>query len=380
LIVRDVHIKYDVSNTIWENILANKLIALKFSKWMEQEFEDNIFPNRSKIIKDLICKLKERKSWISINGDFKSYTQNIRRQSLNHLMKHYGVPENLKCLIEKLLDSGTHDSQNLKHFNIKRFFSRIGYEKNFLEDTDFISILNLNGIITGTPLFTKLGIFYLIEFDNILAKEIAGEDGFYGRYMDDFILITSKSYREAESKILEIVKDIYKVNDNDVKNIIKFQRVKRNFDFLGYAIKLDNNKLKTSIRYKTLRKFIYKYLYEYGIHKKSLNIEIFFKYLIAKIYYLNVWIASFIYINDLKLLDTIYEEIILPDLYYTFLKVRKQMGLPKNFINQVEKIKKLFKPAIIYRKIRKKKNRKIQNLIIENVENAKNYLIQNIRL
>jgi len=47
----------------------------------------------------------------------------------------------------------------------------------------------------------------------------------------------------------------------------------------------------------------------------------------------------------------------------------------------VEKIKNLFKPAIIYRKIRKKKNRKtIEDFIVENVENAKNYLIQNIRL
>jgi hypothetical protein len=339
-------------------IIIQKLIA---NKIIENKIVGSL-PNRNKAIKGLIKFLKKNlrnlEKFQVIRADFKSYTLNIRRKRIFEILEGRNVPQNIISLIKGFVEDSTIESKIFKNFNIEKLFRKIGYMEDYEFDCDFKSVIGREGILTGTPLANILGQIYLEEFDKKM-KELIENEGFYIRYFDDLILIVSdEKARKVMNEISSYLSRFYKIRKNKIKEIFRID-LKQNlseakFEFLGYKFEIKDKNLKISIRYKTIKKFVYKFIYEYKPKDKS--------YLVAKNYYLFSWLGSFKHINDYKLLEKIYLNIILPDIYLNL----KKFKIEKEF----HYIKKFYRPNAILRIVRKGDKEKI----IEKLESLKNYI------
>lgn len=375
----------------YEHKLVISLLSLKLTQNLNKEEQK---PSRQKVIKDLINYLQNNKdsNLIIIRGDFKNYTLNIPRKRLLKILEKRETPEHILKLINSYLEEGNKFSSFIKRGNVEKFFKNVGLKEELEKDTDFKGFLNLDGLFPGTPISNILGQIFLLDFDKKM-KEIVGKNGFFVRYFDDFILIKSfknnftdssiqKEKREIEEKIYDFIATHYQITPDKVKNIIEIEKSslflpkqtkEEKIYFLGYSLKITNKRIKISIRYKTLKKFVYKYLYEHNysnFKSKTLSkvscllgtpyLNIFDiqkvtditvqRYLRGKLFYLYNWMRSFIYINDKRLLDEIYTNIILPDLYLFF----KRYG--NNTTIELKQIKPYYRLTVIHRICRKKIN------------------------
>jgi hypothetical protein len=288
--------------------------------------------SRDRAVGELIRFLENRGGGrrVVIRGDFKSYTLNIPRPILLKVLEERGIPAGA---VFKFIKRKGREIAPFAKVDIPLFFEEVGYGDRFKADPEFKAILNKDGLPPGTPLTNLLGQIFLLEFDKKL-KELAGPNGFAVRYFDDFILIRPLGEGEEEETVKEelrreiegwIVRH-YQIAPNRVGTVVEFEEGKEGIEFLGYLIRVEGGRVKSRIRYKTLRKFLYKYLYDYSFSnyrkRKKLSHLTYSEaahYLISKLFYLYQWMDSFIYLNDPKLLDKIYTRVVLPDLY-TFLK------------------------------------------------------------
>ena len=324
-------------------IIIQKLIA---NKIVENGIAEK--PNRNKAIEELIKflrrELENLEEFQIIRADFRSYALNIRRKKIFEILKRRNIPENIINLIKKFIEDSTIEARIFKSYDFEKFFKKIEYKDDYEFDGDFKSIIGYEGILPGTPLANILGQLYLEEFDEEM-KGLAGNKGFYIRYFDDLILIIpNEKLREAKKKIFNYLSKFYEIEKEKINEIFKIDYIKlkqnSSFEFLGYKFEVENKSLKISVRYKTIRKFIYKFIYEYRPNRKQELVN----FLVAKNYYLFCWLYSFKYINDHELLEKIYLRIILPNIYLTL----KKFKIEEKFDN----IKKFYRLKTILRIVR----------------------------
>jgi hypothetical protein len=364
-----------------EDNLVIGLLSYKLNQYLEKYKARK--PSRREAIKRLIfyIKKKQKKHKIIIRGDFRNYTLNIPRQRVMEILEKREIPPHILKLLNSYFDTGNHFSRIVGKGNIKRFFKNIGLENNLNKDADFKGFLNYDGLFPGTPLSNVLGQIFLLDFDKKM-EEIVGENGFFIRYFDDFILIKSFEEKVINSEFLEqekekIKKEInnfitthYRISESKIGEILEIEKEiifsaekkgEEIFDFLGYLFKIKNNSnVKISVRYKTLKKFVYKYLYEYDYlsyrqkFKNNPKFETSKNYWRGKLFYLYSWVKSFNFINDKKLLDEIYINIILPDIYSFLKRHREETNLDIKFF------KTYYRLTTIHR-IFKKQEKKNEN-------------------
>ena len=305
------------------------LIASKIADYLKKEEKR---PAREKAVGKLLKFLDQNKgkSLIVVKGDFKSYTLNIPISQLEGVLEKRGIPAEAVLPFLKRRDNF---STSMSKLNLPLFFKKVGYGSSFETDPEFKVISGIDGLPPGIPLSNVLGQIFLLDFDRKL-EELAGDAGLSIRYFDDFILIRplreGEDRREEEKKIKRELKEWlvshYGITCDKINKIVEFDNVEEEIDFLGYIIKFTGKKVKSFIRYKTLKKFIYKYTHEYTFSNycRRRKISVFFDereaahYLISKIFYLYQWLNTFIYVNEPKLLDEIFTKIVLPDLHLFF--------------------------------------------------------------
>ena len=399
------------------DLLAIKLLANKLGEILNKQKVPP--PSRSLIIKQLKKKLNNipqtGKTFLILRGDFKDYTLNIPRKALMEFLKRdLKISPSLAKLIDNFLQAGSNFSRKMDNYGIRSLLNWEHLKKGFSKDATFKGLLNIEGIVPGSPLSNVLGQLFLTDFDQMM-ENIAGKEGFYARYLDDFILIyplsdgqtLEKTKKEIENKILNFLCSKYKNHpllkrDNRCKkletNIVKLdlhEKLPHSFEFLGYQFIPNKGKWKISIRYKTIKKFLTKFIYEYSYEKypkKDSNdlITNFTHYLTSKLGYLYQWTFSFIEVNDKRLLDELYIKIILPNLYqeiYKFLRTYYYLNNNKNYSPSyirrktkeiVNKLKKYFKITTIHRLLKKKITSKndIKSLL-ENTEQEIERILKN---
>ncbi len=346
----------------FKDLLASKLVANKINEFLKCK-NKNLKP-RNAIVKQMLNRLKSMDEIQVIRGDFVSYTQNIPRESLMKVLRKFCIPENILELIHSYLEAGNNISSKLSIYNIHSFFKKIEMERDYLNDADFKALINQDGLLPGTPLSNTLAHIFLLEFDTKLEsylEKTLGKDGyFYSRYNDDFVIIYPKGTLDRgiiKSIISKLLSKYYmQTVVPEREDIVRIRYRESEFEFLGYLISKQGKKLKVSVRYKTLKKFIYKYLAEYRLSKSKKRYQII-RHIVSKAVYLNMWNLSFIHVNDTKLLDDLFIRFILPDLYYMVgvyiygenLKAYKL----KKLKTKVKRIQPYFKPVIIHRQLLK---------------------------
>ncbi len=346
----------NIPTNSYKDFLVCKLLANKLKNLKDLDIPRSI--PRRKAVKSLFFKLREYDDFRNLavlRGDFRSYTQNIPRTRLLQIINNKQIPPHIIALIKNFLETENNVSIHFYRNSVKKFFDKLNFSKEFENDVDFKSTLNIDGILPGAPLSNILGNIFLSEFDKMI-ESLVNEEGYYVRYFDDFLILypLSKASR-IEREILGFLSHHYfmplrKIESSIVRLDLQTGAEKK-FDFLGYLVTLSNEQsINITIRYKSLKKFLYKYLFEYRFktNKKSERLS---SYLIKKNVYLKNWIFNFKYIkyiNDLNLLDMLYIKFILPDLY-------RVMNFDEN---KVEKLKSFFKPVIIYRQLLKIRNEK----------------------
>jgi hypothetical protein len=364
------------------NKLAAKLTALKLKEFLKAkehtEGRKLLQPGRVTVINRLVRTLKKlesgEKKFKILRGDFKDYTLNIPRKTLYKELERLEVPAHLVSLIKNFLSSGNRVSEKLKRYPIASFFRKRDYRDDYNADANFRSLLNEDGVVPGSPLSNLLGQIFLLDFDKMM-EDIAGEDGFYARFLDDFVLIFPEDKitdEELKEKIISFIRKKYaehplvKTNPEGfpTEKIIKLDEIKTlptDFDFLGYLFKPEKNRQRRTIRYKTLKKFLLKYLNEYKLKPdKNTTRDDLVKHLSAKSAYLYRWVYNFLQVNDKKLLDELFINFIYPDLFDTifkYLKVKHPDLTTKELKTrtrmEVKKIKNYFKPTLIHRLLKK---------------------------
>ncbi len=86
------------------------------------------------------------------------------------------------------------------------------------------------GIPQGTPMSGLLSNVYLLEFDKFCSKLAKNVNGFYMRYSDDIIFITSKDARESLSEIKEKVELLHlKIEQKKTKEYV-FSKTNNTFN------------------------------------------------------------------------------------------------------------------------------------------------------
>ena len=358
----------------FKDILTIKLLskALK-NRW----FRDVAYNVRDRVIGDLLKTLKranEQEEYVILRGDFRNYTLNIPRKRLLELLKGRIEEPAVVKLVENYLTTPNQVSAKFHSLGrLDKFFSS-HYGDAFEKDSDFKAMTNTDGVVPGTPLSTALGWIFLHRFDRFVKEELLKGKGFYARFLDDFIIVVPKErYGDFEKRIRGFLSEHYGVSEDWVKeNLVKLEKPRRTsedteFDFLGYLFRFKKGKLdKTSVRYKTIKKFLYKYLYEYSFDRYRRKfpqiscqecddecLKLIKNYLTAKAVYLNQWLLSFIHINDKKLLDDLFRFYILPNLYKEakrFKKICPQLNVEKF----VREIRNFFKPTLIHRQLVKR--------------------------
>ncbi len=392
------------NNKAFYDFLVSKLIANKVFEFLKEK--DLLMPPRNKAISELVRKLRDENNLKIIKGDFVSYTQNIPRKSLEKELKNFlDIPDNVVNLILAYLEAGNTFSVKTKTYDIRSFFSKIRFENDYLFDGDFRSIINESGVLAGTPISTLLGHVFLLRFDKKM-KEIATGNGFYCRYNDDFILLypSNLEFNVVKSEIINFIRDLYDLRGRDLQDIerkvvrIDNLKVGKDIDFLGYILKKThvggenggNKKRPTvsiSIRYKTLKKFIFKYLIEYKLAEKEIDYRLkniknkekddeIRRYIAAKAIYLNNWLLSFIHINDKDLLDLLYIKFVLPDLY-NMIRIYLKENDRKKLSREVNKLKPFFKLTRIRRQLLElRKGKGEQNPFLERIEDVSSKIIK----
>jgi len=351
----------DGKGKYYKDLLALYLIADKLLNFYQNNKNFQL-PIRDSIIGELVKFLEKSKknfneNFIIIRGDFKSYTLNIPRQKLLQTLKSDGVGQNILSLVDNFLKSGNNISSSLKPYPINEFFaSQRGDE--FKKDGDFKSVANIDGILPGTYLGTVLGHIFLLPFDNFM-KNLATNKGFYSRFFDDFLLIVPKTdgrtIKYIKEQIKEFLSSYYGVKKEFlVPNIVKFEDITYagntlKFEFLGYLFLVNSDFVIRSVRYKTLKKFIFKYIHEYKLERNQ-NQKERIRYLISKSVYIHNWIFSFRFINDKKILDQLYINFILPTLYKE-LKALLNVKDKNTLKRIVSRVKVFYKPTVIHRRI-----------------------------
>jgi len=364
----------------YKNRWAAKLTAAKIKEiFKEREQKEGVkYLQRhrtavvSKLVKALRSVQGSKTRFKVLRGDFRDYTLNIPRVRLFEELENLGVPEHLRRLVKNFLDAGNTISLDLARYPIKEFFSSPGFEKEFLRDTNFRAQLNLDGIVPGSPLSNLMGQLFLIDFDREMEK-IAGGEGFYARFLDDFILIFPEG-RISEEELRQRIRDLLlkkyalhpavRKNPSAVWELVKLEPPRdlpAEFDFLGYAFLPRGEKLLRSVRYKTLKKFLMKYLHEYRFKPSpQISAEELAKHLSAKSAYLHRWIYNFLEVNDKKLFDDLFIKFVLPDLYttiYSFFKAKEPQKpareIKKKTSKLVKRIKNFFKLPLIHRILKK---------------------------
>lgn len=357
-----VRITFSLTRKNYLDYIALKLISKKLEKYLSVN-SVNRNSTISRLVKFLRSSKRKETNFYVLRGDFRNYTLNIPRAVLFELLKEESIDKSLLRLIENYFKIENNYSISFKDFNVKSFFKNFNFEKQFLNDVEFNSFLNYDGLLPGTPLSNLLGQFFLKEFD-IFIEEFIGKEGFYIRFFDDFIIIWQCDIRDIKKEIYRFLRKHYKLFQKDeISNIVKIETYKNRyyqnlnsakFDFLGYLFITKDEDIKITIRYKTLKKFLIKYLHTYKYYGNGKPKELK-DYLTSKVVYLNSWLKSFIFINDKRLLDNLYINFILPDLYRT-LKKEKKIKEPKR---TVKKLKNLFKPTLIHRHLIKNRNENI---------------------
>ncbi|NPB07084.1 MAG: hypothetical protein GXO03_05730 [Aquificae bacterium] len=350
---------YRFPKEAYESRWAARLTADKIRAFLKEQGAHLLQPPRPKVVRELISKLRSLKNEaVLLRGDFKDYTLNVPREALYEQLNSLGLEEVLVRLVRNFLEAGNEVSVKLTRYPVVEFFSKFD---EFAQDAVFRAELNAQGVIPGSPLSNVLGQTFLIPFDERM-RALAGEEGFYARFLDDFILIVpAERADEAEREVKRLVRKLYRghplVERGEEEKLFRLEqkgKLPRPFEFLGYAFKPGG---KVSVRYKTLKKFALKYLYEYRF-RGPYEPEAFGRYLFAKSAYLHRWCYSFVEVNDKKLLDELTVKFVLPELYdalYAFFKrlepdARRRKELTRSVF---KRLKPYFKLTVIHRLLRK---------------------------
>ncbi|NPB05410.1 MAG: hypothetical protein GXO08_03415 [Aquificae bacterium] len=365
----------------YKNKWAAKLTAAKIKEFLrdkeEAEKRKYLQRSRAKVVRRLVEALERiegsGKRFKVLRGDFRDYTLNVPRKRLFLELEKLGVPPHLRSLVKNFLSAGNRLAEDLKGYPVKKFFSKREFKREFSADANFRAQLNLDGVVPGSPLSNLMGQLFLVDFDRMM-EEIAGEEGFYARFLDDFILIFPAdriSEEELRRKVADFIREKYAdhplvrlLPESGVWELVKLETLKdlpTEFDFLGYSFRPEKGKLKRGIRYKTLKKFLQKYLHEYRFRPgKGTDERELAKHLAAKSAYLYRWVYNFLEVNDKKLLDELFVKFVLPDLVntiYNYLRVKRPDLTPREVKErtrmEVKKLKNYFKLPLIHRLLKK---------------------------
>lgn len=134
--------------------------------------------------------------------------------------------------------------------------------------------LRTSGICQGSAISATLANIYMLDFDEIIHKEISSMDGIYRRYSDDMVVICPIRYKTEiiqlfKDKTKDIILDIHEnktqifhftydnnrlVCKQEFNNKITQYSINRNFEYLGFSFDGENVYLKTSSLAKYYRK------------------------------------------------------------------------------------------------------------------------------
>lgn len=223
--------------------VLHHLIDMKLRPLLELEFIDRTFNNRkgkgtSKSIEQLsqdiktVSKNYTEDCWIA-KMDMKGFFMSINKPILIKKIlafidfKYKGNDiEDLKWLTEKILNDRPE-----KHCYIKSPLS----EWDTLDpDKSLFTIDGDLGLPIGNLISQLLANFYLNEFDHYVIEDLGFS--FYGRYVDDFYIVTTEKKRMLESiplmrkKLKEIGIDLH-------KNKFYCQHYSKGIEFVGALIK-----------------------------------------------------------------------------------------------------------------------------------------------
>lgn len=113
------------------------------------------------------------------------------------------------------------------------------------------------GLSIGAMTSQFLAIYYLNDLDHYIKEKLKCK--YYIRYMDDFIILdTDVNHLKSIWKEIENQINLLNLKLNPKSNII---RLSNGLSFLGYKYKIQNGKLKTFYRKKTIKKILSKLKY-----------------------------------------------------------------------------------------------------------------------
>jgi len=173
--------------------------------------------------------------------------------------------------------------KKLKHFENQRVIAFC--ERNDIHEIRRKGLIKANkwngdklrnyGICQGSPISSVLANIYMLEFDELINKEINNIHGIYRRYSDDMVVVCPKEHKDFciklfENKIKEICDLKIQSEKTQVFHFIKSKdklicgqefngklnenSFKRNFEYLGFSFDGETVALKTSSLAKYYRK------------------------------------------------------------------------------------------------------------------------------
>jgi retron-type reverse transcriptase len=190
--------------------VIHHLIDLKLRPLLEKDFSPRTFNNRkgkgtSACVEQLRRDMKslDGDCWI-LKMDIKGFFMSISKSKLTRMiceyvdLKYYGDRENLKWLLSIVIND--HPEQ---HCTLR---SPIEFWDLLDKDKSLFSIEPDKGIPIGNSISQLLANFYLSEFDRFISSRFP----LYGRYVDDFYIVTKEKERALKfiplirSKLTEV--------------------------------------------------------------------------------------------------------------------------------------------------------------------------------
>jgi hypothetical protein len=267
----------DFANDVFNFIRSKKneeTVAIAFDI---EGFFDNLKHNK---IKRVWCELF---NWKRLNKDhynvFKNITKfaHVEEKQLFELFQDKIIVET-KTGIQKTIEIAKINylyNQNaiayceLKDINLIRRKGLIRsnkYHKGKLKDF---------GICQGSPISSVLANLYMIDFDELIHKEVNAFGGLYRRYSDDMVIVCKAKHKQKIIDLMEEkIKDLTDLNiqgsktqvfqffqksgklvcSQEFKGVINTNSENRNFEYLGFSFDGEITSLKTSSLAKYYRK------------------------------------------------------------------------------------------------------------------------------
>ncbi len=239
--VADKIVNHFVANHYLLPYLENKLIDQNVAT---RKNKGSSYAN--KLVLDYINEIRLKgkdKEIYCLKIDISKYFYSINHEILLKKIKEEIKDEDVLNLIKVIIDE-----TNKPYINE----TILKYNKKYKTDIPLYKFGT--GLSIGAMTSQFLAIFYLNDLDHLIKEKLHIK--YYVRYMDDFLIFsTNKNYLKKVANVIEIELTKLKLKVNPKSGIYKLSG---GISFLGFAYKINGNKLKISYRKKTYVKVIKK--------------------------------------------------------------------------------------------------------------------------